>query len=120
MNKINVKLIIRIVLIVICIASLGCGIYTTVNAVQQKNVYEENMKTVGGYNNMFGDKQDEQVGNYYTSMFNNVKTDAQKLADEAKAEQTKYTTISAGLYSASVVSLVASFVVGRKKKTKKE
>ncbi len=119
-SKTNVnKLIIRILIAIICAACVAAGIYSTVQANNYKQEYNEHMKFVNIYERAKDNTSNSLLGDMIIS---NVKTNAerhQKLAVESQSQMKKFAIISCVLFFVAVmmlISFIATFLNGFTKK----
>ncbi|MFR5874936.1 MAG: hypothetical protein ACLUFN_00445 [Eubacterium sp.] len=127
MAKAKAKGVIKILLIIVCIVSLGGGVFSTVAAAKQKTVYDENMAIVNDYIEKYetdgGEKKFNSI--FDTILYYKVKAkenadNARILAEDAKKQFTKYSVLAAVLYFASLMMLISFIAVIKSKKSKKE
>lgn len=127
MVKSKSKGIIKVLLVIVCIASLCGGVFSTVSASKQKNVYDENMTIVNDYIEKYeSDNEDKRFTNmfetilYYRVQAKNKADDARILAEDAKTQLTKYAVLAAVLYFAALMMLICFIILIRPKKAEKE
>lgn len=126
MAKTKAKGVIKILLILVCIASIGGGVFSTVAAEKQKTVYDENIKIVNDYNEKYETKGGENKFNsifdtilYYKVQAKDKADEAKILAEDAKKQLTKYSVLAAVLYFAAIMMLISFVAVMKPKKSKK-
>lgn len=127
MAKSKNKSILKVLLIIVCIISLGGGVFSTVYAVKQKTIYNDNMKIVNDYIEKYetendGSKLTSVLDSllYYKVNAKNKADDAKILAEDAKNQLTKYAVLSGVLYFAALMMLISFIAVTKTKKAKKE
>lgn len=118
MSKINSKLVIKILVLLLCLLSLGAGITLTVFACTNQSEYKENQQIAqsskkSDENNMFG--SNPFLSSLEAEREKNAKEAAQK-AEKAKDEMKKYAILSAVMYFVALMMLI-TFVALLKAKT---
>ena len=114
-SKTNInKLIVRILIAIICAGCVVGGIYSTVQASNYKQEYNEHIKFVNIY-----EKTKDSTSN---SLISGVKDNAerhQKLADESQSQMKKFAILACVLFFVAVmmlISFIATFLIAFTKK----
>jgi hypothetical protein len=129
MAKTKTKVVLKILLIIVCVLSLAAGIFSTVSAVKQRQIYNENIKVVNVYVNQFesdsttsskGRSKRVTSSSYYWKVNAKEKADDAKiLAEDAKKQMTKFTALAGVLYFVTLMMLICIIAVMKPKKSKK-
>jgi hypothetical protein len=124
MAKSKSKLITKILLIIVCIVSIGGGVFSTVYAVNQSEIYNENIAIVNKYTERYEDdskaKTIFETIPYYVNEAKQEADDAKILADDAKSQMTKFSVLAGVLYFVALMMLISFIALIKSKKSKKE
>ncbi len=107
-SKTNInKLIVRILIAVICAGCVAAGIYSTVQASNYKQEYNENMKFVNIYEKAKESTSNSLMGDMLLSRVKDNAERHQKLADEAQSQMKKFAILACVLFFVAVMMLIS-------------
>lgn len=126
MKKINSKAVIKIFAVLICLVSIGGGIFSTVSATKASKDYDAQMEIVEDYDKKFNEKDGKFKDNPFLSapvkqqQSEEKKNDALIQAETDKKHKQKFTFLSIALYVVAVMMLVCTIALSKKSPKKKK
>lgn len=119
-SKTNInKLIVRILIAIVCAGCVVGGIYSTVQASNYKQEYNEHIKFVNIYEKTKDSTSNSLIGDILISGVKDNAERHQKLADESQSQMKKFAILACVLFFVAVmmlISFIATFLIAFTKK----